>query len=895
MSHRFRRVLAALAGLAVMAGVGVGVADHYVPYNTTILQEPWQGLAKIEFCDPDWGDEEHPEEQGCNYYTVTREAQGAVSAKDIRGDQLGYDGAVAADQQCRFTYDHSENIGPYAYTFNRVRVRFYIPGSNTLLPVATNAAGWSNESNGVREEKGPYEIILDADNLGGAAYTAGASQTGSVTFPCGLDSDPFNATAGGAPYFGTVEVWFQLEDYESAPPDQWTTAGITAAQNTRSELFCGAEVSHDISQTSECEFTLNHGGEYKPTEVHPGYFRANVESSSTTRIEKNGGSTAVTALAAGDTSKARLDWSGVPMDEVEWFPATQNCGPLGNKLCNGDKRITPNRIGYHTPSVKAHYKRASENDPDKSATCAFDSGGGRCDASFPAVDQSYNDDQAYDVEFEFTGPNWDDIPQFQFRETGHSQPYSYVWDTTPDGTKPGTTLKASNAITIDTTGGAATTTTTTAPPGHSGGMLLGWYQGDGGQILGTNGVESIVDADNGAASFGFGHARVFVPNSTESRNRWAEGVESSSATDSVAALNAAGISASWSTKPPIWSGLDSPYARAAADTAQIDANFRSLQNSAATNSIPFNTITINHEPHDNTSDWDKKPDQAGIQAPCSAQNCAGTIAEYQALYKKLVERKLVACGTAPTYGQECDKVKVAYTGVVSNMTRSNQTGVVGSDDPLLPANRDAAGNITSLNFEVLAADPYNWGCFRQKTETGSECHDGDSNNDGTPDNPATDEHEWESFENIVDKATSNKSLLDLAVRHNKVVIITEVGSHPGCTGNAADDTTWPRLFCNGTNTNDSSWHRGTWFTAMASYLKNDAEAKRYIIAVDFYHTDHYDPVKSPDGYDWTFINTRNHEAPLDERGYDEWRTAFAADSYFKQTADGFSVDWSPNP
>jgi len=811
-------------------------------------------------CDPTWGDAAHPADQGCHYFTITREAQGTVDPKNIEGDQTGFEGAVAADAQCRLSWDETEFDGEWDDTPDQVRVRLYVPGTNYSPAAAGNA----------------WEYVIPASSVTNDTYgTHTFGGAGHYTFPCGLDDNPF--ATGGTAYFGAVEVWMDLEQTLVAGGGGDIIESLSTDDSTHN--VCGV----DTDGATGCPGSLA-GSTDKLVEIHPGYLRADVESSTTTRIEANGGSTNVTTLNAGDVPNARLDWSSFSETQEQEYPLT-GCG-TGSAMCGGGKSgYTPVALGYLQPQTTAHFLK--HGDPfgnwTTSHTCTYNSGNGRCDATFPAVDQSYVNGAAYDVDFEFTGPDWNGIPLFEFRDTGHLEPYPpTVWDSAPDGTVSGPNLLGTPTVTINTTGGA-TTTTTTAPTGSSGGMLLGWYQGNGTHL---SDIETQVAGDKGS-SFSFGHARVYID-----KGHWSDGVTSSAATENVASLNAAGTAVSLSIQPPAWNGNESPWAQAAADTTQIDADLVALNNDAATNSIPFNTFTVSHEPHDNTSDWIRTNGKPGCTG--HSDSCQGTIADYQLLYHNLMAQKMTACSG------ECTHVKIAYIGVVSNMTRHKNNDTVGSDDPLLPADRDSSGNVTAYNFDILGGDPYNWGCFNEQTAGPDATLN--TADDGT--NCTSSVNQWTSFQNMVDPSGSY-SLMDLAQKYNKPVFLTEVGSFPGCTGNPVDDATYPRLWCNGSSTTPNAttglFDRGVWFDQMESYLTSNPDALKYIYAIDYFHTDHYDPKNNPSGHDWTFISTAKHTAPLattaagtDQTGYSNWLTDFAENSFFKESAVGFVTDFTPN-
>jgi len=330
----------------------------------------------------------------------------------------------------------------------------------------------------------------------------------------------------------------------------------------------------------------------------------------------------------------------------------------------------------------------------------------------------------------------------------------------------------------------------------------------------------------------------------------------------VATWASEGKSVIWSAKPPAWSGSDSPWKRAAADTSMIDSQIRSLQSSAnQTNGPAMMFYAVSHEPHDNASDTSKGWDNGSANRKCGSTTspsgsdashdpCLGTSAEFKDLYHQMRLRQQVACTstggtTGGVYGHPCKKVLITYIGVNSNMTPG---AVVGDDDVMRPNSDD---------FDVLGGDVFNWGCFRKSTGTCSSSN-----------------HEWKSFETLIDDPSSsaNNEFLDLAAALSKPAIIAELGSHPGCNGSG--DTAFK---CNGSST---VFSRQDWFKQMFDYLKFDLEANQYLLGYAYFH--------EFQSHDWRFIDT-TAGGDVDNRGFD-WYKILIASPLYRSTAASYDYE-----
>lgn len=370
-------------------------------------------------------------------------------------------------------------------------------------------------------------------------------------------------------------------------------------------------------------------------------------------------------------------------------------------------------------------------------------------------------------------------------------------------------------------------------------------------------------------------------------------------TGDVANYAGEGKAVAWSAKPPAWSGScpqnlsqpgyeacsgtspwDGATAAATSGTVTMRSMIRQLQDLSGGSGEPsFHTITISHEPHDNAIDTAQGWNNGNASRKCGAsadpglgvdlnsdgdfddpnefEPCAGFAQDFKDMYAALRTTRNNSCdefGATTGTGYACSRVKIQYIGVTSRLT-DNSGGGVGSGDPMRPASTD---------FDILGADPYNYGCY----DNGSSCNSGDGDGDGLTDGG------WEEFENMVDKQSSSNSLLDLAAALNKRVILDEVGSHPGCT---------PPDSTNKCNNSTDSTSRSTWMDNAYTYMTTDAEAKKYIIGWIYFHVIHT--------YEWRFMNYG--AVNPDSRGRTSYTNNFAANTKFLDTANGYVLDLTP--
>lgn len=367
-----------------------------------------------------------------------------------------------------------------------------------------------------------------------------------------------------------------------------------------------------------------------------------------------------------------------------------------------------------------------------------------------------------------------------------------------------------------------------SPPGR---MLLGWHQdGD------VAGEMTEIEATLGK---GFGMVRSYS-------SSWARPGRM------LTAWAKQGKFVLWSVKPaddPNYSGAADPKGRilswraSAGDIAAIDAQVGDLQAIAVGAGVPHIAYIVNHEPHDQSSDWDSRLDRSGIQAKCTigdpADPCYGTNRDFRDLYAT-VRRRIDALGA--------DRVLLTYVGVAQNMAADSGAGV-GSGDPMYPGD-DVV--------DLLGTDPYNWGCFRDCT--------------------------WRSFERI------SASSIDLAIARDKRLVIAETASHMGCALLEG---------ANGCN-RLAAFDRDVWFLDMANFLTSDADARRYLIGFSYYHADHGDE-------DWRFVDHHAGGDPsgqlqdVDNRGLAGYLAGFVRDSvangdnaaFFASTMFAFGLDPTP--
>lgn len=303
--------------------------------------------------------------------------------------------------------------------------------------------------------------------------------------------------------------------------------------------------------------------------------------------------------------------------------------------------------------------------------------------------------------------------------------------------------------------------------------------------------------------------------------------------------------ASCSSGLPRWSeiydancdGVDD-FTNDAATTAII----HSLQDAATTGNTQA-ILTFGHEPHDeddanyNGTNSSKcvTPGSPNPPVPPHAtiQWCVGTPTQYKAAYDRL--RYLIDNTCGAFNDSPCDRILLSYTAVPSNMTGTDN---FRPDDSVV---------------DLWTPDPYNYFCYFGNS---TSC---DSSSD------------WKSFQQAVSTSTD---ILSLAKTHKKQMLFAEVGSHPGCPNGPSDPgCTSGNAVVSGTGIGAGT--RGSWFTAMASWLKSNPDAKQWIIGFTYY-------VAGTN--DWKFVD---YGAPTGEyRGLAEYRTSFRDDSYFLKGAKG---------
>jgi hypothetical protein len=411
--------------------------------------------------------------------------------------------------------------------------------------------------------------------------------------------------------------------------------------------------------------------------------------------------------------------------------------------------------------------------------------------------------------------------------------------------------------------------------------LLGWHQKSKADL---DAVEGVLGGSNQ-----FGLVRHFKsswgnPGTTGTVNDYAD----------------EGKAVAWSVKPPAWTGScpqnlgqagieacsgTSAWDKAAADNTDgesLRSMIRQLQDHAGGAGEPsFHTITISHEPHDNAIDTVQGWNGGAGSRKCGTTSdpglgidlnsdgdyddtnemepCAGTVADFKAMYTNLRTARDGACdgsgGTGGT-GSPCSRVKIQYIGTVTRLIEKGGGTFVGDADLARP---------NSADYDILGADPYNYGCYDNSTCTG----------DGG----------WDSFEETIDDPAAaydrvalphyKMTLLGLAERLGKRVILDEVGSHPGCNG--VSDFTFN---CDGSSGVTS---RSTWMADAYDYMTTDVEAQRYLIGWIYFHVS-----KSNE---WRFFDYSGLD--FDNRGSAAYTADFAADPDFLSTANGYTLNLTP--
>jgi hypothetical protein len=298
---------------------------------------------------------------------------------------------------------------------------------------------------------------------------------------------------------------------------------------------------------------------------------------------------------------------------------------------------------------------------------------------------------------------------------------------------------------------------------------------------------------------------------------------------------------------PRWQLLYDADCNGVADTTNVAALvsiIHDLQDAAAAGNTQA-ILTFGHEPHDEDDANDNgtnsskciqpghtNPPVVTVPPHPQIQWCSGVASEYKAAYQ-LIRDALDANCVAPQFVDPCDRVLLSYTAVPSNMT--------GTDNYRLDDNI----------VDLWTPDPYNYFCYFGNS---TSC---DASGD------------WKSFQQAVSTSTD---IMTLAKTHKKQMLFAEVGSHPGCPNGTSDPGC--SLVKNPPPTGGiGAGTRGSWFTAMASYLKTNADAKQWILGFTYY---------TAGTNDWKFVD---YGAPTGEyRGLAEYRTSFRDDSYFVKGA-----------
>ena len=360
--------------------------------------------------------------------------------------------------------------------------------------------------------------------------------------------------------------------------------------------------------------------------------------------------------------------------------------------------------------------------------------------------------------------------------------------------------------------------------------------------------------------------------------------------------------------------------------------------------VPFIGWAITHEPHDDaildyTKGWRSgkcgTSSNAGADPAGSNRPCSGTAADYLNLYAEMREAQQTACGGP------CANVKIMYIAVGSNMyyegPGSKATSDVGEGDQLRPA---------AANYDILGADTYNYSCFANSLQP-SNFDDGVGNGTTTFTSATANfvsgdvglklevrdvgvftivsrtnsttvvlsgtvpsgtnkkfgifrgtvcsQSKWESFEEIVDHpdpAGDNDedgeryTVLGLARKLNKKVILAEYASHPGCNG----VTYGLNEGCYGSATDDingadgqKDFDRAAWFQQMYTWLTTDADPINYLLGFAYFHSAGTD--LSTGDHDWRFLpavdDTTDHAyVTHGETGRETWQNTIGSDANF---------------
>ena len=259
-------------------------------------------------------------------------------------------------------------------------------------------------------------------------------------------------------------------------------------------------------------------------------------------------------------------------------------------------------------------------------------------------------------------------------------------------------------------------------------------------------------------------------------------------------------------------------------------------------------LAIDHEPHNNTSDWGT----SGVGSCVAKSTCDGSSTEYRNMYHDV--HNLLGAGD-----QNYPHVQLIYIAVDTNMSKNkveNGGGtcpggtVAGCGDIDRPADAD---------YDLLGADVYNY--FKWCTTGGGTCTD----STGSWDDIASTGGGSARVNTVAKMGTvaSGKGDIAVAAVHKKHILMTELGTHPGCPGGG---TTESGGVLDGNvghcATGDPTATKDQWFENFASTLASDSGYQTWFEGFEYFNNNH--SISSGTVFDWQFVdrtgNSNNSES-----------------------------------
>jgi hypothetical protein len=366
-------------------------------------------------------------------------------------------------------------------------------------------------------------------------------------------------------------------------------------------------------------------------------------------------------------------------------------------------------------------------------------------------------------------------------------------------------------------------------------------------LFSTGFMSGFADAD-GASSYGTINTAVGKNMSLERLfvDHWdlPGTVGSGSAVDTAAA---AGRGVVWSIKPSgtnfvtcsAGTGTSTPWESVAAgcnDTGTYGlTNILSQLDALGANYHVPMIFAIEHEPHNNTSDWGS----GGVGSCVAKSTCDGSSSEYRAMYNDVHN----LLGPADEFYPH---VQLIYIAVDTNMSQNKVKATNGTCTGGTVAGCGDIDRPADTDYDLLGADVYNYfkwvaGGPASGTSTSGSWNDIASTGSGS------------SRVNIIAKmgtVASGKGDMAVAAVHQKHILMTELGTHPGCPGSGTGTTDGDVGHC---ATGDPTATKDQWFQNFASTLASDTGYQTWFEGFAYFNNNHHN---SPTGalYDWQFVD-----------------------------------------